>query len=117
MKATVRYFHSPDVDLATYRPDDPSDAGVLIQIIAGPLDGPGEESFDVFVCTLHWLDRRVRTVGPLVGRHYLVVEAFDAPRIQEFLTNEVESSHDETWLELAAKIGRIGKWEFEDYTP
>jgi hypothetical protein len=29
----------------------------------------------------------------------------------------VESEEAPTWAELAAKVGRIGKWEFEDYHP
>ena len=72
MKASVRTFHSPDVDLVTHRPGDPGDVGVLIQILAGPSGGPGEESFDVLVCTPRWLDRRLRDVGPIVGRHYQI---------------------------------------------
>jgi hypothetical protein len=33
------------------------------------------------------------------------------------LTRAVESEEAPTWPELAIKIGRIGKWEFEDYRP
>ena len=117
MKASVRTFHSPDVDLVTHRPGDPGDVGVLIQILAGPSGGPGEESFDVLACTPRWLDRRLRDVGPIVGRHHLIVEEFDAPRIQEFLRVKVESLDAPTWSKLATKIGRIGRWEFEDYRP
>lgn len=115
MRATVRRFHSPDADLATFVPSDPRDVAVLIQIMAGPADGPGEESFDGVVCTPHWLDRWVQENGPTVGRHYLVVAEYDEPRTRVFLTEEVESLEAETWPELAAKIGRVGMWEFEDY--
>lgn len=115
IRAALRRFHSPDVDLETYIPDDPGDVGVLVQVMAGPADGPGEESFDVVVCTPRWLERRVRNEGPLVGRHHLIVERYDAARIWVFLTDAIESVEAETWSDLASKIGRVGMWEFEDY--
>lgn len=115
MRATVRRFHSPDVDLETFAPDDPSDVEVLIQIMAGPTDGPGDESFDVLVCTPRRLMKRTHDRGPIVGRHYLVVHEWDWPRIRLLLTAKVEALEEPTWRELAVKIGRVGKWEFEDY--
>lgn len=75
VRASVRRFHSPDVDLEAYQPEDPTDVHVLVQLIAGPEGGPGDESFDV------------------------------------------GQSDEPTWRELADKIGRIGRWEFEDYRP
>lgn len=115
MKARVRRFHSPDADLNRYVPDDPEDVGLLVQIMAGPEDSQGEESFDVVVCTPRWLDRWVRADGPLIGRHHLIVERWDPPRVRLHLIEAVESLEAPTWPELAAKIGRVGKWEFEDY--
>jgi Immunity protein 8 len=115
MKAAVRRLHSPDADLSTFRPDDPDDVGILVQVIAGPDGGPGEESFDVMVCTPRWLERRVRADGPLVGRHHLVVASYDGAEVTRFLTAAVEAEHAPTWNDLAARLGRIGMWEFEDY--
>ncbi len=117
MRAAVRRFHSPDADLDTYVPDDPEDAGALVQIMAGPEGKPGEESFDVVVCTPRWLDRWVREDGPLIGRHHLVVERWDWARIRLYLTDAVESEEAPTWPELGVRIGRIGKCEFDDYRP
>jgi hypothetical protein len=115
MRCTIRRFHSPDVDLHTYAPTKAADVGILVQIMVGPAEGPGEESFDVVVCTPRWLERRVREEGPLLGRHHVVMEEYDAARMRIFLTEEIESLEAPTWPELASKIGRIGKWEFEDY--
>lgn len=70
--------------------------------------------FEVLVCTPRWLDRRVRGGGPLIGRHHLVIERWDAARIQLCLTAAVESEDAPTWSDLATRVGRIGKWEFED---
>jgi hypothetical protein len=117
MRATVRHLHSPDVDLDAFEPEDPENVGILIQIIAGPADGPGEESFDVVVCTPRWLERWVRESGPVVGRHHLIVERFAATTIAHYLLTAVEAEEAPTWRELASRIGRLGKWEFEDYQP
>ena len=86
-------------------------------MMVGPVGKPGEESFDVVVCTPRWLDRRVREGSPLIGRHHLVIERWDAARVRLYLTRAVESEEAPTWPELAIKIGRIGKWEFDDYRP
>lgn len=117
MRAVVHRFHSPDADLDRYVPDDAEDVGLLVQMMAGPAGKPGEESFDVVVCTPRWLDRWVRENGPLIGRHHLVVERWDFARVRLYLAEAVESEEAPTWPELAVKIGRIGKWEFEDYRP
>src|SRR4051812_42964253 len=46
MRARMVRLHSPDqLNLAQWRPDDPSDAGALIQIFAAPEGAEGEESF------------------------------------------------------------------------
>ncbi len=116
MKAIVQGLCTTDgADLDVYVPGDPADVGLWVRMIVGPAGTPGEESFDVGVCTPAWLDRYVRENGPLLGRHYLIVERWDARHIRSYLTGAVESQEAQTWPELAEKIGRIGMWEFEDY--
>jgi hypothetical protein len=115
MKARVRTLHSPDVDLQTYEPSDPGDVGLLIQVLAGPADGPGEESFDIVVCTSRWVERHVRENGPLVGRHHVIVNEYDAEQVRGFLTRLFESEVADDWPQLAGKLARFGQWEFEDY--
>jgi hypothetical protein len=117
MKAILRYFMSPDRDLQNYRPIDPEDDGFLLQFFIGPADGPGEESFDVVVCTPRWLTRQVDRVGVLSGRHHLIMDRIDVAVFQEFIRTAVEAVDEGTWEEVALRIGRIGRWEFEDYRP
>jgi hypothetical protein len=117
MKATVRSIHSPDVDLESFLPEDPENVGVLIQMLVGPTEGPGEESFDVVVCTPGWLKSWIQLHGPTIGRHHLIVERYDFQEIRNHLTSIIEAEQGNTWQELALRVGRIGKWEFEDYQP
>lgn len=117
MRAAVRRFHSPDADLDTFRPADPADFAVLVQAMLAPENSEGEESFDVLVCTPAWLARTAATAGPVVGRHHLVVNAWDRDVVLHALTEEFTAVTADSWADLAARLGRIGKWEFEDYRP
>ncbi|MCW6005384.1 immunity 8 family protein [Micromonospora sp. CPCC 205371] len=116
MKAIIRNIHSPDIDLTSGQVEDSLNFSLLIQLIVGPADGPGEESFDVVVCTPAWIAHAVKEHGPLIGRHYLITDRYDIVRIANYLRQYIESLEADTWQGLAEKIGRIGKWEFEDYS-
>ena len=115
MRATVRLIYSADIDVETYVPADPTNDGVWIRLLIGPADGPGEESFDVLVCTPLWLRDVVGREGPQVGRHRLVVDPLDLAQATDFLRSQVESVEAPDWRTLAEKLARLGYWEFEDY--
>lgn len=117
MQAAIRRFHSPDIqDLAVDMPPDPEKFGVLVQMLVGPADGPGEESFDVVVCTPSHL-AQLAEIGPFIARHHLVVDGWNWKAIREFLQGQVGRCEAETWVEIGNCLGRIGRWEFEDYQP
>jgi hypothetical protein len=116
MRAKIRHILSPDLDLQSDTVEEPTNFGALLQLLVGPSDGPGEESFEVIVCTPEWLRREVKEKGPIIGRHYLFVERYNPSQIVRFLHGQVESLEAETWKALGEKIGRIGSWEFEDYS-
>jgi hypothetical protein len=46
-----------------------------------------------------------------------VIERWDLVRVRLFLTGVVESREALAWPEFAARIGRIGMWEFDDRRP
>ena len=115
VRATLRHMTSPDVyDLTTWHPPD-SDFAILLQLLVGPSDGPGEESFDLTVCTPGWLMTRVQEEGIVDARHTLVVDAFDYGALFRFLNRRVSDCEGETWEAIAQKLSRLGHWEFEDY--
>lgn len=89
-----------------------------VRMIVGPEDSPGEESFDLTVCSPEWLAARSRAIGLVDARHHLVVnpEGFDQHTLRDFLDQRVRAASGDTWQQVAEKIGRLGFWEFEDYS-
>lgn len=89
---------------------------MLIQALVGPDDGPGEESFDIEVCTPAWLVARFEEGWPpLPGCGRLIVARYDWPLIEHTLRRHISYLKAPTWHELALKLSRLGRWEFEDY--
>jgi hypothetical protein len=97
--------------LRSFVPADPA-FSMLVQLLVGPSDGPGEESFDVLVCSPEWLRQRGK---PTIGRHHLIVPSYDYDRLLEFVGEYLQGCEGSDWKEVAAKVGRLGRWEFEDY--
>lgn len=117
MRAQLRSFYCTDIEIDTYEPSDPSVDGQWVRMIVGPAIGPGEESFDVLICTPRWLETHVQTEGPIVGRHLLIANRFDLPPLLDRLRDLVNATTGSNWNEVGEKLGRIGHWEFEDYQP
>lgn len=114
MKATLLRLHSPDVNnLCAWTPE--GDFGILVQLIVGPCGEPGEESFDIVLCTPGWLGGEVHRKGVLDGRHHVIVSEYDYAGVEGYLRSRVEAADGKTWDELADSLGRLGRWEFEDY--
>lgn len=116
MKAQIKYLHSPDVDdLQSFIPQVKDSFCFLLQIMVGPLGQQGEESFDALVCTPKWLIEHFDKGQIIIGRHYLLVFEYDYDRLTSFIDSYIEKCEGESWQEIATKLSRIGKWEFEDY--
>jgi hypothetical protein len=43
------------------------------------------------------------------------VKEYDFPALKSFVEGYCLNCSGETWQEVAEKLGRLGKWEFEDY--
>ena len=115
MKPALRRLHSPDIDdLVRYAPENPADFGFLLQIMAGPEGGEGEESFDVVVCSPQWMLRRLGA-GPVSGRHHLFMATYRYDKLHSFVRAFMDQCEAENWRDVAQALGRLGKWEFEDY--
>lgn len=121
MRARVQCLHSPDAEPDEFAPADPRDATIFIQVLTGPRLAPGsdepegQESFDLEVFTPKALTRHLLEKGPVPGRHMVIVEQWDYPSIAAYLFHTFESEEAADWEELGTRLGRIGRWEFEDY--
>jgi Immunity protein 8 len=102
-------------DPSTFRPDDEMCFSLWLRLYVGPSDGEGSESFDVLVCSPGWLARQSERDGFVVGRHHLVVNAYRYDLLRDQLAKLIGQFSGSNWSEVAAKVGRIGYWEFEDY--
>jgi len=100
-------------DLEDCQLADPEAFCVVVRVMAGPRGEPGEESFDVKVCSPRWLEQQIKIDGFVIGRHYLVVDFFDPSKIKKILTKFFERHTGDSWTEIAEKLGRNGLWEFE----
>jgi hypothetical protein len=113
--AQLKFLFSPDVpSLTDFRPDGPF--GILVQAIVGPLDLEGEESFDFLLCTPDWFAANMKQ-EIVSGRHHLFVKQYNYEVLVQFLQDYCASCHGISWKDVGEKLGRIGKWEFEDYVP
>ncbi len=116
MRAELKHILSTSFDnLSDYSPEYEDNFSIFVQLIVGPANAEGEESFGVTICTPKWLIKNNKVSDIIVGRHYLIVFEYDYPRIYNKLKRLVEDTTGDTWEEIALKIGRIGMWEFEDY--
>ena len=116
MRAVLRRLHSPDVyDLATFTPSERDNFAFLLQILVGPDTGPGEESFDVFVCTPRWLQGNHSDEEIIVGMHKLIMFSYSYERLYRFMQEKVSQARGSNWQEVAGRLARLGRWEFEDY--
>ena len=114
MHAEVRHFEWPDLDRV-----DPAESDLqstLLVFAAGPIDGPGEETFQVTVCTPEALTDLVEREGVVIGRHLMFVASLNTALVEDVIRDRLRRIDGDNWPELTAKIGRIGLWEFEDYT-
>lgn len=99
---------------------DPVEFSFLARLMAGPSDAPGEESFDVTVCTPEWLAAASRRVGGIYdARHHVVVnlDEFSQRALRDWLAARVHEAEAASWPEVGQRLGELGQWEFEDYRP
>jgi hypothetical protein len=117
VRPQLKRLHSPDIsDLDSFRPDDQESFSFLLQAMFGPQSAEGEESYDLVVCTPKWLEQNISADTILPGRHRLIVKEYNIEKIRDFLIRYARRCEGDTWREVAEKLSRIGRSEFEDFT-
>lgn len=100
--------------LREYRPQDLECFEVCVRALIGEVTEGGEESFDIKVCSPKWLERECERDGFVSGRHRLIFSSFDPTAIEAVITKLISAISGESWTEVAAKLARMGYWEFGD---
>jgi hypothetical protein len=101
--------------LEAYKPRDSENFSLILRLIVGPRGQPGEESFDITVCTPTSMLDECAANGFVVGRHRLIVGAYDPLLIMNAIRKLVANCSGLSWAEVGTKLARIACWEFEDY--
>jgi hypothetical protein len=101
--------------LESYKPEDPRNFSLVLRLMVGPRGQPGEESFDITICTPASLAEQCAASGFVLGRHQLIVAAYVPSMIMDVVTRLVARCSGLSWTEVSSKIARIALGEFEDY--
>jgi hypothetical protein len=113
MHAVVRSISSDEFEIKSYAPGDPACFVLNLRIRIGSDETSGADDFELCVCTPQWLRQSVWE--PRWGRHLLIVREYDLRAIEKHINDYVGECSGSDWNSIAAKLGRVFAWEFEDY--
>lgn len=117
MISEVKGIMSTDIfDLDNYRPDDSENFSFFITVTVGIKGGAGGDNFDIDVCSPKWLLHN-RYDDFVLGKGKLIVHKCDMQQILSKIRTLFGGCVGNDWNEIAIKLSRIGRWEFEDYRP
>jgi hypothetical protein len=117
MRASLRGFYSSDVDLVGWRPDDGENFSVEVTAFIGPSESGGEEMFDFHVCTGRWLIEHPPEKNFAFVRSTILMQRWDYQTLHRALEDLCFRTEGTDWKEIAGRLSRYGRWEFEDYRP
>jgi hypothetical protein len=118
VRAEVKRLWSPDFSDGHSLPDDLENCSVLIQADIGPVDGEGADTFNFEVWTPDALARRVQAdERAFWARGMLILPRFSWRAVETAIAQLVHSFAGQSWDEIAGKLSRFARWEFEDYEP
>lgn len=117
MRAKIKEIYSLELtcSLEDYWPSDEQNFGISIRLIIGSVDITGGDIFDLFVCTPDWIKGQYTDVGPVWGRHMLIVMEYDWPLIRKKIDLLVTKCSGRDWQEISQKLSMFIAWEFDDY--
>ena len=116
MKAVIkRYHYEESEDLSTYKADEPAVFGYTLTFTIGPNSGAGEDYFEVFVASTRYLAQLDSAQAPAFLRHVIVAPDYNVPAAVALIEKYVSVLDEPSWAELAIKLSRVLRWEFEDY--
>lgn len=116
MKAELKDIISPDIiDIRNFHPQKENCFSFLFEFTVGIKGEECGDQFSIEVCTPNWLLENLSKSEALFGTNRLIVLSYDVDLIINQITQYCSSCTGENWEEIADKISRIARWEFEDY--
>jgi hypothetical protein len=87
-----------------------------VQAFVGPMNAPGEDSFEFQCCSPAWLQNTLENdVSFILGRHMIIMKEFSEEELFSIIAFLCVNTTGDSWNEIGEKLGRHGFWEFEDY--
>jgi len=118
MQAVLKSLCSSDIaDVESYQPEKEDSFGFVIRAMVGPMGEPGEESFNITICTPKWLAEQYGATDIVLGLHKVIVFRYDYSELRRFIEKYLMRCSGDTWGEIAQKVSLLGHWEFENYRP
>ena len=111
------FLLSENASLERFTPEIPHNFHVLASVTIGEVDTAAADDYSIGICTPIWIDHHIQIMGPLLGRHLLIVNRFDAEEIRACIEKFISQCERENPAETNAMLARFFAWEFEDYQP
>ena len=116
MKAEIKAYERTDnEDLSSYEPEDKQVFGFTLLFSIGIKGQKGADYFEVDVASPGFLEHLLPQ--PFFLRHTVLATYYNIPTTVALMTQYVEALEEESWEQLASKISRVARWQFEDYQP
>jgi hypothetical protein len=112
MRAELRLIESTDADLSTFAPVEGEPFVLPLQLHVGAAGERGEESFELVVCNMRWIETQLADYPLRLVNHTLLVDRWDFHDVERFLTRTINEIEDTSWERVALRVGQIGLWEF-----
>jgi hypothetical protein len=93
---------------------DPYDAWSWLSLNIGPEGEKASDIFQVLVSTPRAVQRAAGRGKRFRG---LIVPIFDAATIESKLTEIIQNTSGESWIEIAEKLSKVMQWEYEGMNP
>jgi len=114
MRAEIRgYSLTENEDRSSYEPGEQQVFGFTLLFEIGIRGQEGADFFEVDVASPGFLERGLSQ--PVFLRHTLLATDYNIPEAVVLVRKYVEAQEADSWEELARKISRVARWEFEDY--
>ena len=101
--------------LREFHPDDPESFEIEVAATVGPPGVGGGDLFNFSACTARWLQTYPPEKGFAFLHGYLLLTRWDFNVLERAINDLCFRTEGSDWDEVATKLSRYGRWEFEDY--